>query len=205
MSVIVETIGLNDTKRYFARFPKMATRSMRLAINSTARRGGLKTLKDGMLAEVDFPRGYLSGDRLKVAKFASDGNLSASILARKRATSLARFAGPAPIGKEGVTVKVKKGRTTFLKKAFLVKLRAGASMSEDNYNLGLAVRLAPGEQLGNKRKAHKAWLVPGKVALLYAPSVDQVMNTVAPKVTTRIAEQVVAEFYRQFERFSNGK
>lgn len=205
MSVTVETIGINALKLYFDGMPKLTSRSMRLAINTVVRRSGMKALRDGMLAEVDFPRGYLSGDRLKVARFASDSKLEATILARKRATSLARFATSGSIGTSGVTVKVRRGRTTFLKKAFLVKLKAGASMSEDNYNTGLAVRLAPGEKLNNKTSAHKAWLVPGRVALLYAPSVNQVMATTAAKVSPKIADLVEAEFFRQFERLSSGK
>ncbi|QHJ72776.1 hypothetical protein [Proteus phage P16-2532] len=78
-------------------------------------------------------------------------------------------------------------------------------MSEDNYNTGLAVRLSPGEKLNNKASTHKAWLVPGRVALLYAPSVNQVMETTAGKVSPQIAKLVEGEFFRQFERLSNGK
>ncbi|WOZ54555.1 tail component Z [Proteus phage P2-71] len=205
MAISVETVGVNALKLYFDGMPKMTARSMRLAINTVVRRSGMKALRDGMLAEISFPRGYLKGDRLRVARYASDNKLEATILARKRATSLARFATSGTMGKSGVTVKVRRGRTTFLKKAFLVKLKAGASMSEDNYNTGLAVRLSPGEKLNNKASAHKAWLVPGRVALLYAPSVNQVMETTAGKVSPQIAKLVEGEFFRQFERLSNGK
>jgi hypothetical protein len=97
---------------------------------------------------------------------------------------------------------VQKGKTTYLKNAFLVKLNKGASFSEDHYNLGLAVRLSAGEALANKRTQHKSWLVPGRVALLYGPSVDQVFAEVADKVAPTIGDLVAAEFHRNFARLS---
>lgn len=203
MTIEVVSAGIKELKMYIDTLPALTKRSARMAINTVARGSGMKALRDEMMSEIDFPRGYLKGDRLNVASFATDNKLEAKILARKRATSLARFvSGGGTPGKMGVTVRVKRGRTTFLKKAFTVKLKAGASMSQDKYNLGLAVRLSPGETLNNKSRQHQAWLVPGRVALLYAPSVNQVMETVAPKTSPKIAELTAYEFYRQFERLS---
>ncbi|QHJ72777.1 hypothetical protein [Proteus phage P16-2532] len=120
MAISVETVGVNALKLYFDGMPKMTARSMRLAINTVVRRSGMKALRDGMLAEISFPRGYLKGDRLKVARYASDNKLEATILARKRATSLARFATSGTMGKSGVTVKVRRGEQPFLRKRFLL-------------------------------------------------------------------------------------
>ena len=188
--------------------PELTARAMRLAINGVTKGKGMTAIKRQMLDEIAFPSGYLNADRLKVTKLASDSNLESVITGRKRATSLARFVtgNPIPGSKrsDGVSVRVQKGRTTYLKNAFLVRLKRGASLSEDNFNVGLAVRLKPGEQLANKRTSHKSWLVKDKVALLYGPSVDQVFAGVIEELRPQIGDDVAAEFHRQFARLSNG-
>ena len=201
----VSNKGLQSLEQFFERAPEAATMAARMAINDTTTRYGMQMIRKDMMAQVAFPNGYLSGDRLFVSKRATNNNLEAVILGRKRATSLARFAtGPTVLnGKGGVQVRVKSGRTTYMKRAFLVRLRAGASMSEDKYNVGLALRLAPGERL-NKNTPHRSWLVPGKVALLYGPSVDQVFGGVADKVAEPIGDMVTTEFFRQFARLTRG-
>jgi hypothetical protein len=208
MTVTVVTAGSDDLERYFRTMPEMTARAMRLAINGTAKGKGMSAIKTAMLDEVAFPNGYLNADRLRVTRLASDTKLEAAILGRKRATSLARFVtgNPVPNSKMpgGVSVRVKSGRTTYLKNAFVVRLNKGASLTEDNFNLGLAVRLKAGEQISNKRTTHQSWLVPGKVALLYGPSVDQVFSGVITELQPKLGAMVAGEFYRQFERLSNG-
>lgn len=204
MAVTVITAGADILERYFRTAPERTARAMRLAINGTVKGKGMVAIKKQMLSEVAFPSGYLTGDRLRVSKLASDSRLEATIVGRQRATSLARFVTGNPVvgsrRQDGVSVRVKNGRTTYLKNAFLVKLKKGASLEQDNYNVGLAVRLQPGEQLSNKNSSHKAWLVPGKVALLYGPSVDQVFADVAVTVSPALGTMVSQEFYRQFRR-----
>lgn len=207
MPINIISIGSAELKDYLESVPKIAEDSIRMAINKVAGGKGMTRIKKAMTDEIAFPSGYLNGDRLRVTKRATGTSLEAIIVGRKRATSLARFVtGGAMVSNSkmagGVQVRVKKGKTTYLKNAFLVRLNRGASLSEDNYNIGLAVRLKPGEQLGNKRTQHQAWLVPGKVALLYAPSVDQVFATVSEKVSGKIADDVAAEFHRNFARLS---
>ncbi|WHM53117.1 tail component Z [Xanthomonas phage XAP3] len=207
MPINIISIGSAELKDYLESVPKIAEDSIRMAINKVAGGKGMTRIKKAMTDEIAFPSGYLNGDRLRVTKRATGTSLEAIIVGRKRATSLARFVtGGAMVTNSktagGVQVRVKKGKTTYLKNAFLVRLNRGASLSEDNYNIGLAVRLKPGETLGNKRTQHQAWLVPGKVALLYAPSVDQVFATVSEKVSGKIADDVAAEFHRNFARLS---
>lgn len=176
-----------------------------MAINTIATRRGLTLSKDAMQEEVMFPRGYLN-DRLIATKRATATDLEAIITGRKRATSLARFAtgGQAPGVRrnKGVRIRVSKGRSSYMKNAFLVRLRRGASLTEDNYNVGLALRLGPGESIRNKKRAHQSWLVKDQVALLYGPSVDQVFRTVAPEVAPKISRELADEFLRQFARLS---
>jgi len=203
MSYIFEVEGLESLQMSLRTMPQVTKKAAKLAINTVAQRSGMTLIKRTMESEIDFPSGYLNGDRLKVTKLANENNLEAVIEGRKRATSLARFAaGSAINGKAGVTVKVKKGRSTFLKRAWLVKLRKGASMTEDQYNVGLAVRVNAGERIVDKRTTHQSWLVPGKVALLYGPSVDQVFRSVADETTPEIAQLLNNEFTRQFLRLS---
>lgn len=207
MPINIISIGSAELKNYLETVPKIAQDAIRMAINTVASGKGMTRIKRAMTDEIAFPTGYLNSDRLRLKKRATGTNLEAVIVGRKRATSLARFVtGGAMLANSkttgGVQVRVKKGKTTYLKNAFLVRLKSGASMSEDNYNIGLAVRLKPGETLGNKRTQHQAWLVPGKVALLYAPSVDQVFATVAEKQSNKIADDVAAEFHRNFARLS---
>lgn len=207
MPVNIISIGGQELSEYIRQVPAIATQSVRMAINSVASGKGMSLLKKSMLDEVAFPTGYLNGDRLKLTQRATQTNLEAVITGRKRATSLARFVtGGAMVANSkrsgGVQVRVKKGKTTYLKNAFLVRLNKGASLTEDNYNLGLAVRLSSGESLSNKRTQHKSWLVPGKVALLYGPSVDQVFATVSDEQAPKIGDMIAAEFHRNFERLS---
>lgn len=206
MTVTTELEGLDDAVLYFESAPKIAARAARLAINDTISRKGLKVIQNEMLDQVNFPKGYLKGDRLGVVQYASESNLEGVIRARKRATSLARFASAGtPIGsqaRQGVRVAVRNGGSAFLRNAWLVRLRKGASLTEDQYNVGLAVRVQPGDKIAGKYSAHQSWLVPGSVALLYGPSVDQVFSDVAEDTGPEILDLVATEFFRQFERLS---
>lgn len=189
-----------DAIEYFQRFPKVAEQAAQLSINTVANRSGMKLIRSSILDEIAFPRDYLTtGDRLKVTKNATPGNLEAVITARERPTSLARFAGGQSLGsraKIGVKVTVKKGGGTLLKQSWLVRLKNG--------NIGLAVRLKPGESFENKTGDVRVWLVPDKVALLYGPSVDQVFRQVSRDKAVPIGNMVTQEFLRQFNRIANG-
>lgn len=209
MTIVTEITSLSDAVDYFRRVPDTSARAARLAINSVANRGALKLARERITDEVDFPKGYLSGDRLRVTKLAKEGDLEAVITARKRATSLARFASGQPLGSRsgaGVRVRVKKGSSVHIRKGWLVKLNAGArraSQIEDGYNVGLAIRIRPGESISNKASEHRSWLVKGQVALLYGPSVDQIFRSVAPSIAGEIGGMVADEFFRQFQRLTS--
>lgn len=198
----IESEALTELAEFFERFPEASAQALRMAINDVARGKGMKLIRDNMRSQIDFQPSYLNGDRLRVSSTATNAKPEAVITARKRATSLARFASgtPATTAKSGVSVRVKKGKTTFMKNAWLVRLNKGASKDEDNYNVGLAVRLGPGQKLTNKNRQHQSWLVKGQVALLYAPSVNQVFSTVAEDVSAPIGDMVAAEYLRQMSR-----
>lgn len=198
--------GFAELLDYFDRVPRIANKAQLLAINSVASRGGLTKIKDAMQDQVAFPRSYLGGDKLKVRK-AYSGHMEAVISARQRPTSLARFAkGASAAGNRrgGVSVMVKPGSTKRMPNAFLMRLRSGASLTDDNYNIGLAIRLKPGDRVFNK-KQQSAVQLSHNLYLLYAPSVDQVFRSVAAEKAPEIGEDVATEFLRQFTRLEQAE
>lgn len=196
MSAFIQVSALDDLKRYFTQLPDIAEQAAVLAINETASREGLTLIRKDMRDQVNFPSGYLEGDRLKVTRKAGKGSLEAVVRGRDRATSLARFAKgqtPANTRGRGVRVQVKNGRVQVLRKAFLVPLRNG--------NTGLAVRLKPGEKIKNSTGSVQ---MAENLYLLYGPSVDQVFRGVAEDRSGDLMNMVSSKFLRQFARLSRG-
>lgn len=200
MSASITATALDGFKKFFDELPDIANDAARMAINDTVEREGLTLIKRDMRDQVNFPTGYLEGDRLKVTKKASNGSLEAVIRGRDRPTSLARFAEGQNIGNtrgRGVRVTVDRGATKVLRKAFLVQLRSG--------NTGLAVRLKDGETLRNSQGAVQLTQDGGRstnIWLLYGPSVDQVFRGVANERADDLAEMVSEKFMRQLARLS---
>lgn len=186
--------------KYFQEAPEKTRTAARMAINQVAERQAMKLLRTSITREVSFPAGYLNADRLRLRK-AYNENLEAVITARARPTSLARFATGSPpvagIRRGGVTVQVQPGSRRFMAGAFLMRLRAGASIGDNNFNIGLAIRLKPGERIRNKRVMSQ---LGHNLYLLYGPSVDQVFRSVAQEHAPEIARLVKDEFFRQFAR-----
>ncbi len=167
------------------------------AINKGARDGRVRAARL-IQEQIAFPKSYLhpSGGRLVVAQKAQGGRLSAIIRARGRPTSLARFITSR--GRGGITVEVKPGRTRFLRRAFAIKLRRGTASVDTQSNLGIAIRLRPGERLSKKIRQ-----VQGSDGLtyLYGPSVQQVFldnkgHGVARDIEPTILRNVETEFLR---------
>jgi hypothetical protein len=192
VSVEIDLTDARDLSAYFARAPEIARKSARLALNQVADRIGLKKARALMRKQVAFPQGYLEDPtRFRVKKFAHETDLEAVIAGRTEPTSLARFARFGAT-KSGAVVTVKPGRPRYMKRAFLIRLKNG--------NQGLALRLAPGEDLANRKLPAKRF-GPG-VVLLYGPSVDQVFRTVAEDVSPEALDKLSEEFIRQFVRLS---
>lgn len=177
--------------------PKL-TEAARQAINRTLDRTRTQAARE-IRRQVNFPASYLSpsGERLSVSQRATDTRLEGTITGRWRPTSLARFAKntdpKAARRRGGVTVAVKPGSAKFLKGAWLVRLRAGKEKTDTQFNLGLAMRLKPGESLRNSRGAVR---LDNNVWLLYGPSVSQVFSTVRDDLTP----ETMAFLEQEFER-----
>lgn len=170
------------------------------AINRVTR-DGRSSIAMQIAREVNFPPGYLNPSKKKlfVAKQATRNDLEGVIRASSVPSSLARFAQGAvrPNQRGGVTVRVGRNTQT-LRRAFLMKLRAGNAPIETKYNLGLAIRLRPGEKLANKKFARQ---ISSGLYLLYGPSVDQVFASrdgtgVAEQQSDRLSRDLENEFLR---------
>lgn len=189
--------GLNTLEDIVTELPQFKRRAVQ-ALNKVARDARAEAARR-ILEEVAFERSYLNpaSKRLYVKKQAQQTSLEAVIQARGRPTSLARFiTGGGRPGQEGVNVRVH--RSTFLKGAFLMKLRAGKADIETKFNLGLAVRLKPGKRLLNKRYFTQ---VSSGLYLLYGPSVSQVFldnqgDGVAADMESDILDSLEDEIYR---------
>mgnify|MGYP001143878705 CR=1 FL=1 len=199
-AVFVE--GLTDldfTQGSSAKIKKAASQAINtLTRNKRAR--AAKLIRD----QVNLPARYVSpsGKALFVSQKASPSSLEGRITARGRPTSLAQFLTSSPrVGKAGVTVEVQPGKARFMKRVFPLKLPQGNTLTATKYNLGLAIRLRPGERLANKTTARR---VSNGLYLLYGPSVDQVFRSldgtgVANDLVPEIEQELSEEFLRLLE------
>jgi hypothetical protein len=194
MSAFIQQNAFADVKQFFTQLPDDAEDAAVFAINDVVGGEGMVAIRKETRSQIDFPAGYLEGERLRVGKRASKGMLEATIKARDRATSLGRFAAgqtPANTRGRGVRVQVKKGQTRVLSKGFMVDLKNG--------NRGVAVRLKPGESLRNSDKAVR---LADNVFLLYGPSVEQVFKGVAHDVAPDLGRRLSRRFLHHFTRLT---
>lgn len=221
--IFFSTKGIKDFERRLDEFPEKTNQAARLAVNDTADWARTQaSLK--MRSQINFQPNYLdskANGKLKVRKRASGRDLEAIIEGRRNPTSLARFLLKKPsfvMGQRGkgmrqkLQVRVKQGRTTQLDTAFAMKLRAGNADLATQFNVGIALRVPKGTVLSKTRGAKK--LNPSErkdgterqiktdLYLLYAPSVDQVFQTVAADLQTPAADKLEQEFLRQFNRLT---
>ena len=160
------------------------------ALNSTVQKTRAMVV-DRLGREIAFPAGYLdpAGGRLGVQGTASPEVLEVRLRARGRATSLARFASGAVVGKRGgVNVEVKPGKTVRMPRAFVIRLNNG--------NLGLAMRLRPGESMQRSRAAQQ---MRNGLWLLYGPSVAQGFAQHLDK--GKLIEETGATMEAEFSRY----
>ncbi len=169
------------------------------AINKVARDARVEAARE-ITRQLNFPKSFVSPSqgRLAVRQTATRSKPEAIITARSRPTSLARFVVGSPRTGAGVTVSVKPGRSSFLRRAFLIKLRRGTGSIDTQFNQGLAIRLAPGERRQNKLKQIK---IANGLYLLYGPSVQQAFldnqgEGVADDLADPTAKKLEAEFLR---------
>lgn len=192
---VVAIDGLPDNMPLEA-LPKRIQQNAVRAVNYAAKRGRTRAAKE-IRQQVNFPASYLydSAGRLTVqtAKTISD---LAEIRGHWRPTSLARFATRGTVGKPGVSLQVKPGKATRSNRMFLIRLRAGTADLETKSNMGLAIRLKPGERVTGKLTTVQ---MKNGLTLLYGPSISQVFRSVAADETPAVEEDLTREFLRLME------
>ena len=208
---LIELRGLAAADSYFREFPKLANTAARLTVNSSARFGARLTSKI-VRSQVAFARNYIGaagavGSKIRIKKFAGGNDLEAVIASLDRPTSLARFATGTPTfgkrvrGGRGPAVRIKTGSKN-LKRAFFVKLKRGAVLTDEGFNIGLAIRLPKGQKPDASQKASP---LGGGAYLLYGPSVAQVFDTSMDRdISPSVADFASVEFFRQFARLTRG-
>lgn len=198
-----------DTLQSIEDLPNNIVKAARIAVNRAATRG--RTLMaDEVLSQVNLPPSYVAPakGRLFVRKPATNSDLEAIIEARARPTSLTRFLTKSyPIGFQpnGVRIKIQGATRTIGgprsgMKAFLFRLRSGVDLTDNKFNLGLAVRTDNGLP---PSRAWKPTPLGDNLWLLYGPSVSQVLlraqgdRGVAVDMTPEIIDLMTKEFVRQ--------
>lgn len=196
----IDIAPLQQMARRIEQLGAKADTAARIAINDGARFAVRSGTKD-IASQINLTQRYISGGqnpRLGVSQFASATNLEATVTGRDRPTSLARFSrSSVRFGRQRLspTVKVDKGAGGGrVKGSFFVKLRRGTQMDGESYNVGLAVRLKPGERIPGKRVMAK----PGRSGfyLLYGPSVGQAFRSAAPRAAGPVSDRVSNAFAR---------
>jgi len=197
MEITFKTVGLDNVISQLQNFSSKVTLDAVMAVNKvivSSRKGAADEIRQ----QVNFSASYLGSPndrnaRLAVTKRATRSDIEAVISARTRPTSLARFIEGS--GKPGdVRVKIKPhGVSIPLRGAFTVRLRSGSSISEDNFNLGLAVRAHANSTLRNSRGAKQ---IGRNLFLLYGPSVDQVFQTVREDIAPKAIKDLRSEMLR---------
>lgn len=177
-------------------------RALAMAINKMTRDKRAKAAQM-IRKQVNLPASYVGPGqgRLAVVQQANAGRLEGIIRARGRNTSLARFvrtAGGGVGGRGGVYVTVKPGSSQYMRRAFLIRLRQGNALTDTQSNLGLAMRLRPGETMRGKTNFVR---MQNGLYLLYGPSVHQMMLSrdgtgIARDLEPEILRDMTAEFFR---------
>lgn len=207
-ALVIEGLDHIDS---LADIPREIVRSARIAVNDAATRGRTEIGRQ-VLRRVNLPASYVAprNKRLHVSKKATNADLEAIIAARSRPTSLARYALDSNPGRgEGVRVKVARhgavrtigGRKSKNFSAFLIRLRAGSTLTDTKHNMGLAVRTSS----GRPPPGYKPAPLGKNLWLLYGPSVSQIVYSehnnggVGTELSPEIQQMLEDEFWRQME------
>jgi hypothetical protein len=195
-AVAVEGLG---TLRDIRDLDKKSKINLVRALNKTTRDARVEAARR-IGEEINLPKRSLgpAAGNLTVSKMAQRASLESRIKAKGRPTSLAKFSKGTPGRGAGVTVEVKPGQASFLRKAFLIKLPQGNTLTDTRFNLGLAIRLAPGERMANKFQQVQ---ISKGLYLLYGPSIQQVfLNNAGKGVAKDISDPSADALEREFIR-----
>ena len=205
MTYFIDPIGIKSYEQLLKALGRGVEPAAAYAINEAAvfaRRAGAKEIAH----EVNLKPAYIDS-KLTVTKRADTRDLEAVVTGRDRPTSLARFAQGTPkFGKQRQAPRVRvkaKGGGAPIRNGFFMRLKRGSAViSAENNNIGLAVRLKPGERVTNKTN-----MVPigsGGLYLLYGPSVAQAYRSASQETADAVAENLAARFTHHLGRAIGG-
>lgn len=186
--------GFSETIQDVSELPGRVKRAALRAVNRATQRARTEANRK-MREQIAWTASYLN-DKLSI-KLATGETLEGVVGAVFRPTSLARFASgsktpwtkPMSLHVDAARYKPTKGAMLF------VPLKAGSGpITEDNRNIGLAIRLKPGEKLTGKYNMKP---FSKGLYLLYGPSSAQVFYTVAQDIMPDVADFLGDEFTRQ--------
>ena len=193
----------------FNKFGTGLQKNIARALNTAARDYRTEAARR-IRSKINLPAGAVSprSGNLSVSRRASVNNLESRIRARGRPRGLASYSNGGKVGRAGVAVSVTPATTKYLPKAFLIRLRGlDGSTAPDKANIGLAVRLGPGQRITNKLYNIK---VGTGLYLLYGPSLRQVFlansgEGVAKEISPAIIKDIEAEIIRLAEEIGTKK
>lgn len=193
-SYAVYITGLSDKDELGTLSDDIATAARRAVKRATER---VRTEANRRMREqISWSARYLDG-KLEIDTTREDG-LEGRIDVSFRPTSLARFVkGSKTPWRAGVRLHVGAASFTKSNRMFIVPLKRGTGdITEENRNLGLAIRLKPGETITGKYKTKE---ISRGLYLLYGPSPAQVFFTVAEDILPSAQVWVDDEFQRQIK------
>ena len=195
--------GFENWQKLVMTYPDRAKKAMSLAINQTAKREAIKSIRDSMMEQVNLKKMYLI-KHTTVQATATPRRMSAKISARDTPTMLSRFAlnrnipkskaGRARMRREGVKVRVKPTKVRVMKGAFLHALKG------DTRNTAVMVRTKNGRPPAGVTHGGGRYVRSMNAWILYAPSIDQLMWDTSYQQIPKIQRAVEREFLRQFAR-----
>lgn len=194
-----EAKGLDNFLKRMAAAPQATRKAAMLAVNHGLRRARTEGSRE-IARQVNLTKKYID-QRLTIRQFANLSRLEGVVAGRVRPTSLRRFGAKQATRKgksAGVRVRVKRGGSKLMRRAFLINLKRGTG-TLDSYNQGIAIRLKEGESIEGKKVPFDKEGDPG-LFILYGPSVDQVFDTVRDDIHPGIEKEMTAEFSRQWAR-----
>lgn len=192
---ISEALGAGEN---LSEFQKVA---LTRAVNYAATKARTESNRR-MREQISWAARYLDGKLDLTPAKGSVDNPEARIDVAFRPTSLARFVvGSKTPWKAGVRLHVGAASFASSLRMFIVPLKRGtADITEENRNLGLAIRLKKGETISGKYKTKSL----GKgLYLLYGPSPAQVFYTVAEDIVPNVSEWMALEYERQMKLRTN--
>jgi small nuclear ribonucleoprotein (snRNP)-like protein len=189
--------GLSDALEDVSQLPERTKRAIALTIPRVTQRARTEASRR-MRAQINWTASYLN-DKLTM-KIETGETYEGVISTTFRPTSLAQFASgskqPWSLAKR-LHVGEASFRTLQNPLLFVPLRRGTAPITEDNRNIGLAVRLKDGETIKGKYKVRP---ISKGLYLLFGPSSSQVFYTVAEDLIPDVSEWLDAEFARQLNR-----